>query len=1063
MEAFYITLALNVLLALFLLIGFFCGLGRGIKKSALRLAFFAGSCVVAGLLCGLVTNWALSINVWDSSVSSYVTIREYIINTIVSQPEIADLYASSTALQEFIAQVPAMLLNVFSFVILVYVVGFIGWIAYAITAKIVIKKHKKPFSRFGESVYTVKEGQPAVLEEIREKKHRFLGGLVGAAQGLILLFLTLIPLSGIVSTFNTLANQTVQAQVETNIVYADNQNEYTQLSRFIRENVPAEILEYFDAYSSSITFQLFGFGGLDLAVFDAFSTVQVGSERVSLRKEVNVVADICDDVLYFANLDYDNLNFDEIDFDRIDNAINALFDSGMFRSVGIEILNYYLGQVIEEGEFQGNEFGEEIMSMLETLEASVDGANPDDLRQDVLALVGIARVCIESGLVELFISGDEIDINEIIALISENNYKVISDILDELFTSTTLKSLLVQGFNLALGEAENQLAIITEEQVELDRVSVDSINWTHFKADIFGIITNSLEVFNIVKDYDETTPPQTYDFESILSRAGTILNIIQNFTVLTDTVGGNNIYEQVLTEFDKTEYAEFVDFSSLASIDWVNELNLVVDLYLFFEPLMTQTDITFAILNYTGLGEILNSLFNSQLVQSVKIEVFDLLLQDLDEDAFEVFNDMYLHFNNDKDYIYELGDEILNYYNVFALFGQSGLLDAIMDNSFSDSEFSLTNIIQFFETVAGGQTDTRMDKLIGYLLDCDSFRIFLTKFISEYLNSEFEELDGQLWQDEKTVDWTGWTAFETDLREIMVNVLAILKNVDISELNEIDFSDMNEYEDVLFDLFNSSVNNIGAIFDILAMSNFLTYEDSTDVISIYDQLLLNNFNLNLVYIENALSENYVPGYWASELPKFFNIINISQSTIIDEEEGTTLWDALISDADWEDIFTNNTINLNSLISAMLDSDLLKVVSVELINAFNLNIMLLIDDTYSGEVATTDLDIASDKDNIFAVITSALKLASLESIDAVIDDYENQKINLIDFLNALQADYNAGGVFSSAYSDIANYLNDSEGSDISQAIAYAIDEGNFGTGINDYDWSAILEAVEDYLV
>jgi len=151
------------------------------------------------------------------------------------------------------------------------------------------------------------------------------------------------------------------------------------------------------------------------------------------------------------------------------------------------------------------------------------------------------------------------------------------------------------------------------------------------------------------------------------------------------------------------------------------------------------------------------------------------------------------------------------------------------------------------------------------------------------------------------------------------------------------------------------------------------------------------------------------------------------------------------------------------LEAMLSSDLLKTTSVDIINAVNSNIMLLVNDTYTGEVATTDLNIISDKVNIISVITNLSQLGDIE-FATIADDFANQKTNLVNFLVALQNEYTTSGVFSSAYVAITNFLIDSESTDpICDAIDYAINnEPNIGTGISDYDWSAILDAVQVYL-
>jgi hypothetical protein len=302
------------------------------------------------------------------------------------------------------------------------------------------------------------------------------------------------------------------------------------------------------------------------------------------------------------------------------------------------------------------------------------------------------------------------------------------------------------------------------------------------------------------------------------------------------------------------------------------------------------------------------------------------------------------------------------------------------------------------------------------------------------------------------------------LKAIAENLFEILKNVDFSEFSSVDFENSAEFEPLLLDIINNSADDIGRILDILATTGFLTYEDGTNTISIYDSLLTKYFNIDLIYIDNAYSENYVAGYWLSEFSKLVDVITLANLIIVDELNNTTLWDTIINSGDLENALTGLSVqNLNDLLEAMLSSDLLKTTSVDIINAVNSNIMLLVNDTYTGEVATTDLNIISDKVNIISVITNLSQLGDIE-FATIADDFANQKTNLVNFLVALQNEYTTSGVFSSAYVAITNFLIDSESTDpICDAIDYAINnEPNIGTGISDYDWSAILDAVQVYL-
>ena len=141
MDASLITLVANVLLALFIVLGFFWGLGRGLKKSALRIVFFVVFSVAAFFLSSVITATIANISITVDGESQ--TLSELVLSAILSSPEIKDFYDSSTAIQGLIAQLPLMVLNVLVFIVLLIVFKFLSWLFFAITARIVFRRTKK--------------------------------------------------------------------------------------------------------------------------------------------------------------------------------------------------------------------------------------------------------------------------------------------------------------------------------------------------------------------------------------------------------------------------------------------------------------------------------------------------------------------------------------------------------------------------------------------------------------------------------------------------------------------------------------------------------------------------------------------------------------------------------------------------------------------------------------------------------------------------------------------------------------------------------------------------------
>ena len=115
------------------------------------------------------------------------TIGGFIEEQILAVPEIADLYASNTAMQELVLKLPPMVLNLVVVILLVLVAWLLSSICYLITKAVMNRKAKKKQNE--NKVYTVMNGHPVVIEKNEKpKKYRLWGGLIGAVGGFVMCF-----------------------------------------------------------------------------------------------------------------------------------------------------------------------------------------------------------------------------------------------------------------------------------------------------------------------------------------------------------------------------------------------------------------------------------------------------------------------------------------------------------------------------------------------------------------------------------------------------------------------------------------------------------------------------------------------------------------------------------------------------------------------------------------------------------------------------------------------------------------------------------------------------------
>ncbi|MDD3232277.1 MAG: hypothetical protein PHO06_02900, partial [Clostridia bacterium] len=939
MEAIYVTVILNLLLLIFLLFGFFWGLGRGLKKSGVRLVFFVVGIIFAALLSNLLSMALLNIQVPFQGTTA--SVNEHILTWISSQPAFSELYEASPSVQILIAKLPTLFLNVFSFLILLYFFKFISWIFYASLVNVIIKK-KPALGNFGDNVYTIKEGQPVILTEKAPKKYRLSGGLVGLLQGLILCFFTLLPISGFVTIFNNVTTQ-IQAQElnsqnlnlenSQNIVNQNNfQNiiyvtesqktnnsvelaegdegltvsELPPLNNLINDNIPSQVFDYTSAYSNSIISKMSL--GLESVFFNSLASITVNDEIIILSHEIQTFISVYDNfITLYSN--FDEQDFTSLNFTQAKNTVNTLFNSGIVRAVGNEVANFYLQQGIEQASL--GEFSTQVTSLAKIVEQSWTGwdSNADILKNDIIASLDVFEIAVQSGLLNL-VTESNLNTDEIILLLAENDASLFSNILNSLTKSETLKGLTVESVNLLLETFENELFTLNYMQEErdagnvsvakFDRVSSALINWTSLKNDLKDIFLKAIDIYFIITNYPEFSPEiimeNSTDSKAILNSTAQILDIIKNSTLIKDTVGGKNILNQALDELNKGQYTEYVNFSNFKNLTWTTEFEILIDLYDFY---LTYTDIEkidFVLFDYDSLEELSDDAFESNIVKAFKFYIFSLVLEQLNINESETLIDkLYDDFKNRYNYISEMKDEFSLIIDVAKILGTEGIIDWL---AYGTEPNWATLASSLNSNIKGSTTETKSDALINDLIELRAFRITFVELLNNFL-AGMEETPNTMGRIQKTADWNGWNDFNSELKEITTYMLEIVQNSHAEDLTSIiGFSNILDGDDA-----ENSVLNFGKILDILATAEILTYEIEDATYSIYDNLIINYLG-DYLYITPALTENYTANFWFNEFSSIYGALEMAKSIIIDDVNQTSLFDAIIAGDDFEQLLTN---------------------------------------------------------------------------------------------------------------------------------------------------------------
>ena len=608
MNASTVMLILNLIFVAVIVIGFLFGL-KGAKKSALSLGFFIGALCLSLILTPVVTKSLLMISfTYDGQV---MPIKDIIITALKENATIKELSSNGSNTEALIQNMPQMLGNLATFMILLIVIGFIFWIAYLITAHFVFKKdkankkEKNPVSKTAPSYVSATGNVTYVREPKKQSKHRLGGGLIGALHALIFVVAFLIPVCGTARLFNQFAYSTDEEVSTTTVVTlldvsADGNNQteetspnYTPSAKLIQENFPKELLDLSNCIDKSIIGNICGIVNTNNYIYNGLAKCDVNGEKIVLTKEVNSVITIYDNVEFLNSIDFNSAeSLRTINFNKLRKAINTLTDSSILKSVAPEVTIKYLDWITREDisdldpalvesltsirqqlDEQPNlkELVIEIQKLLSDKKTVVS-----TLKQELLNLVDIAEIAINSDLVNEIVK-EQPDTKNIITILHANNNQLMNTLIDKLYESDFVNlgtlTMINYGIDAIQADMDEELKdeavkiskiVLSEAKGNLDSDFVKSA--TNFAFELYlntEDCTNEKDELDIVK-FVETYGKTTVDnFASILDDIKN-MTVLEQFDVLTNLITN----AKKLTVQKATEDEPEKKLSSFVNLDY---------------------------------------------------------------------------------------------------------------------------------------------------------------------------------------------------------------------------------------------------------------------------------------------------------------------------------------------------------------------------------------------------------------------------------------------------------------------------------------------------------------
>ena len=498
-----ITLSVYIVLILSLVIGFLIGLKRGLVKSSIRFGTFILCAIIAGLITVPISKAILNADisnlgiVINGKVASSIT--EVVKGLTLSNEKIAEAVNAMPSVMTLIESLPAIIMNIVVFFVLVLVMIFISWIIYVIIAKTALKQSKiermaKKQKKLAEKTSKGQLIKPE-LQQIpipKKKKYRWWGACVGLVNGFVLIFLLLLPITSITSTFSDITHQeTVSAESE---ILTETSSD------IIRYYVGSDIISYANAYSDSVAGKILTLGGLDDVIFDSIASTKVNNEKVAIRSDIKNFAKIYDKTVLLIDEIGTLDSYSKIDFEKVDEIFNITFNLGVFRAVVGDVVPYALDYFYSTDVFKNLEHNSEIKLVADAVIEELK-INPNDfvnvLKTQLGGVIEVGKTACKVGLVDDIIGG-KTDYRTIINSLSKDDYALLNSISENLIPLSATKVIISEGGNIVIDSLEKKLS----EEINLGEIETKNVDWNNFKSTFTDEAKLLLKTFDIIDKYD---------------------------------------------------------------------------------------------------------------------------------------------------------------------------------------------------------------------------------------------------------------------------------------------------------------------------------------------------------------------------------------------------------------------------------------------------------------------------------------------------------------------------------------------------------------------------------
>lgn len=933
MDINLISLIITGVVALIILLSSLIGIIKGFKKSLASGIFNLVLVTILLIFTKLITNLIINADIsWLNIVvdgEKLTSLNQFIINMLQQEPSIANMLQSSPETVDLIISLPSLIASPIVFTVLFWgikLIAFIFEIIGGIFALIFLPFRKKKKPQFDEN------GKP--IRVPKKSKRRLLGGLLGLASGLVILFATFMPIFGIAGVFNDLNKIKIDNSgnlVVSGSIYASEENVQPETNKTLfTELLGNEAKQYLDLYNNCIGINVARFTGVEAlgsVAFNSLASTKLNGTKIKLVDEVKSVVKIYQDYLTVNDLlKLETLDKEQMDtlISKVENLINDAFNVKIVTALGSYLLPEIVDGILNDPEFF-IKLPEEIDKDMAT-KMIVEGALNvikdypfDNVRVVLLDLTSTSTLLNDNNiLTPLYNSsktGNKLEFDDVITMLKNSN----EDFADKLSEKITNLNLIKDLSPTLIDSAFTGIFNALELDYETNNITVEKAH------NVLNIILTNL--INGVKTIDTTK--DYYVTQNTFGYVGNILNITKDTSVLTETQY-NSLITKAQTEIKKIEAPIELDkiSTNLAEVsNWSSEMDKFSLAFGDFETLyidineMNDFDITE--INLTNAGKLFDKLEDTTIFNGAVKDVYNFAL-DMAKSSLANFDNVFS--------ILEIEDNNVNWEK--ELTAIEPLIVEIVnfsDKTFTDIESAkqVLTLCDKFDEVEQNANSTIFSTKMQPLLE-EVLKVVKNNSNNETINGLIvdveERLDKRTTDTLKTCVLKGIFDYSTTLipnssseftdsniqamiSEIKTNInnLDNLQNVDYEK--ELDF--MLNFADIVTDLQNFENLNDN---EITELSTFLD--------SLSDSLIFANSTTHIV---NFVIDTAIDAITNDELNITTLLEELKETTTVDIttllEDMNTIKDK-ISDLniDTSDIASLNTTELSTTLETIRNTE-----------------------------------------------------------------------------------------------------------------------------------------------